>query len=103
MTDTALETARSRILEPAGLDENDIGRLLDSVMSRSVDSADIYFQFSHHESWSLEDGIVKRFLRGAKEAGTMQEVTRRPVVAEPVERRANPRSRSAKMRVARRL
>ena len=59
MTDTALETARNRILRPAGLDENDIGRLLDSVMSRSVDSADIYFQFSHHESWSLEDGIVK--------------------------------------------
>jgi TldD protein len=59
MTDTALETARSRILQPAGLDENDISRLLDSVMSRSVDSADIYFQFSHHESWSLEDGIVK--------------------------------------------
>ena len=59
MTDTALETARSRILQPAGLDENDIARLLDSVMSRSVDSADIYFQFSHHESWSLEDGIVK--------------------------------------------
>lgn len=52
---------------------------------------------------SLEDGIVKRFLRGAKEAGTMREVTRRPVVAEPQERRANPRSRSAKMRVARRL
>jgi len=59
MTDTALKTARSRILQPAGLDDNDISRLLDSVMSRSVDSADIYFQFSHHESWSLEDGIVK--------------------------------------------
>jgi TldD protein len=59
MTDNALATARSRILEPAGLDDNDLCRLLDSVMSRSIDSADIFFQFSHHESWSLEDGIVK--------------------------------------------
>jgi 16S rRNA (cytosine1402-N4)-methyltransferase len=52
---------------------------------------------------SLEDGRVKRFLREAKEAGTMRELTRRPVVADADERRANPRSRSAKLRVAERL
>ncbi|MFH1746308.1 MAG: 16S rRNA (cytosine(1402)-N(4))-methyltransferase RsmH [Planctomycetota bacterium] len=50
---------------------------------------------------SLEDGIVKRFLRGAK--AEFEELTRRPVIADPAERRANPRSRSAKLRVARRL
>ncbi len=52
---------------------------------------------------SLEDGIVKRFLRAAHTEGTLRELTRRPVVAEAAERAANPRSRSAKLRVAERL
>jgi len=49
---------------------------------------------------SLEDGIVKDCLREAKAAGTLEPITRRPVVASPDERRGNPRSRSAKLRVA---
>jgi len=59
MSDKAIRIARQAILDPAGLDEGDIQRLLDGVMSRSVDAADIYFQYSRHESWTLEDGIVK--------------------------------------------
>jgi len=51
---------------------------------------------------SLEDGIAKRFLRAARGAGGMQELTKRPVIAEEAERAANPRSRSAKLRVAQR-
>jgi 16S rRNA (cytosine1402-N4)-methyltransferase len=52
---------------------------------------------------SLEDGLVKQFVRQAKAAGTLEELTRRPVIADPEERRNNPRSRSAKLRVAVRL
>ena len=52
---------------------------------------------------SLEDGIVKEFLRQAKVEGTMEDLTRRPVIADPQERGTNPRSRSAKLRVARRV
>jgi len=52
---------------------------------------------------SLEDGIVKRFLRAARSEGTLRDVTKEPVVADAVERGANPRSRSAKLRVAERL
>jgi len=59
MSDKAFLVARRTLLEPAGMDDNDIQRLLDTVMSRSVDAADIYFQYSRHESWTLEDGIVK--------------------------------------------
>ncbi len=54
-----LALAKSAILVPSGLDERDIERVLDSVMSHSIDSADLYFQLSREESWALEDGIVK--------------------------------------------
>lgn len=52
---------------------------------------------------SLEDGIVKRFLRRAAADGTLVEVNRRPEIADEAERLANPRSRSAKLRVAQRV
>lgn len=52
---------------------------------------------------SLEDGIVKRFIRAGAAAGALRELTRRPVVASEQERRQNPRSRSAKLRVAQRV
>lgn len=52
---------------------------------------------------SVEDSVVKEFLRAAKAAGTMEPITRRPVIADAQERAANPRSRSAKLRVAQRL
>lgn len=52
---------------------------------------------------SLEDGLVKRAIRGWKAAGRVEELTPRPVLASPAERRANPRSRSAKLRAFRRL
>jgi 16S rRNA (cytosine1402-N4)-methyltransferase len=52
---------------------------------------------------SLEDGAVKRFLREAEKRKTMKQVTDRPVTADDAERQRNPRSRSAKLRVATRL
>lgn len=55
----ALDIARSRILSPAGIGENDLDKVLGELMTHTVDSADLYFQISRHESWSLEDGIVK--------------------------------------------
>jgi TldD protein len=55
----ALEIARRNILAPSGLDDRDLSSLLGSILGHAVDSADLYFQASHQESWSLEDGIVK--------------------------------------------
>lgn len=52
---------------------------------------------------SLEDGIVKDFFRTARAAGQFEEITKRPIIAEPEERAANPRSRSAKLRAARHI
>ncbi|HHZ88372.1 MAG TPA: metalloprotease TldD [Chromatiales bacterium] len=55
----SLDIARSLILEPAGLGQRDLDRVVDQLLSPSVDAADLYFQTSRYESWVLEDGIIK--------------------------------------------
>jgi TldD protein len=54
-----VEQARESLLQPAGLGENELARLMDKLLSGQVDYADLYFQHSRHESWSLEEGQVK--------------------------------------------
>ncbi|MFQ5591667.1 MAG: 16S rRNA (cytosine(1402)-N(4))-methyltransferase RsmH [Phycisphaerae bacterium] len=52
---------------------------------------------------SVEDKLVKSDFRKRKAEGIYEIVTKKPVTAGPDERRRNPRSRSAKLRVAVRL
>jgi 16S rRNA (cytosine1402-N4)-methyltransferase len=52
---------------------------------------------------SLEDRIVKDALREGAREGTWDVLTRKPVTAEEEEIAGNPRSRSAKMRAARKI
>jgi len=54
-----LAEARRLLLEPAGLDDAHLARVLASIHTHQVDFADLYFQYSRLESWSLEEGIVK--------------------------------------------
>jgi 16S rRNA (cytosine1402-N4)-methyltransferase len=49
---------------------------------------------------SLEDRIVKLFFRAEADAGRLRIITKKPLEAGAEEARANPRSRSAKLRVA---
>jgi TldD protein len=49
----------ARMLEPAGLDETKLSTTLGSMMQGGVDYADLYFQVSRSESWSLEDSIIR--------------------------------------------
>ncbi|KAB7628272.1 metalloprotease TldD [Alkalilimnicola sp. S0819] len=58
-TSNHLDLARERILAPAGLDEARLEQAFARLMTPAVDAADLYFQVSRHESWVLEDGIVK--------------------------------------------
>jgi TldD protein len=51
--------ATQTLLYPFGLDEKDLKRALDSIFTHKIDYADLYFQLSKNESWSLEEGIVK--------------------------------------------
>jgi len=54
-----LAIARQSLLAPTGLEEAHLDRALNALMRGGVDNADLYFQVTRHESWSLEDGIVK--------------------------------------------
>ena len=49
----------SRTLEPVGLDEQQLNTTLSSMMQGGVDYADLYFQVSRQESWTVEDGIIR--------------------------------------------
>ncbi|MBK7145395.1 MAG: metalloprotease TldD [Xanthomonadales bacterium] len=55
----SLALAESRLLAPGGLSADQLGRVFSRLMSPGIDAADLYFQHSRHESWVLEDGIVK--------------------------------------------
>ncbi len=55
----SLKIAQEQLLTPAGIEEKDLRAVLEQIMTRSVDYADLFFQFSRHESWLLEEGIVK--------------------------------------------
>ena len=52
-------TADSTLLAPYGLDAGGIERVFGQIMAHSVDYADLYFQYSRSEGWSLEEGMVK--------------------------------------------
>ncbi len=55
----AIATAKSVLLTPWGLTENDLHHSLSEIFAHRVDYADLYFQYSRSEGWSLEEGIVK--------------------------------------------
>jgi TldD protein len=54
-----LAIAKSLLLTPFGLDESHLLRALAEIKAHRVDEADLYFQYTRSEGWSLEEGIVK--------------------------------------------
>ena len=55
----ALDLARQTLLDAPGLSESSLSQVMDKLLSRQVDAADVYFQYSRLESWVLDDGIIK--------------------------------------------
>ena len=57
--DTLFATAQHSLLQPYSIETQHIEQVFASMMAHRLDYADLYFQYSRAESWSLEEGIVK--------------------------------------------
>ncbi|MDN3517331.1 metalloprotease TldD [Aquisalimonas lutea] len=58
--ESTVAIATERLLEPAGLGENALEDVFARLMGPGIDAADLYFQASRHETWVLEDGLIKQ-------------------------------------------
>ncbi|RHW76896.1 metalloprotease TldD [Colwellia sp. RSH04] len=54
-----MNSVEQSLLADSNIDEEVLSTTLKRMQDRRVDYADLYFQSSLHESWVLEDGIVK--------------------------------------------
>ncbi|MEO5734001.1 MAG: metalloprotease TldD [Rubrivivax sp.] len=54
-----LAIAQAALLDPFDLSEATLQQALATIREHRVDDADLYFQTTRHEGWSLEEGIVK--------------------------------------------
>jgi len=57
--DPIFGTAQSTLLTPYGLDAGALQQVFGRIMTHHVDYADLYFQYTRAEGWSLEEGQVK--------------------------------------------
>ena len=58
-TPSFLATAQSRLLAPFDLSTPQLESVFGELYRHRLDYADLYFQYSRSEAWSLEEGIVK--------------------------------------------
>jgi TldD protein len=54
-----LAQAQALLLDPYNLSEITLTQALRLISEHRIDDADLYFQTTRHEGWSLEEGIVK--------------------------------------------
>ncbi len=59
MTNQILQTVENHFLSPGSLNRSDLFSVMENILSKSVDSADLFFQSHRHESWVMEDSIVR--------------------------------------------
>jgi len=58
-TNALLATADACLLAPFGLESRKLEAVYGALATRRLDYADLYFQYTRAEGWSLEEGIVK--------------------------------------------
>ena len=56
---SAFDIASQTLLQPAGLSNDALQKIMGKLLVKNVDYADLYFQSSYQESWFLEDSRVK--------------------------------------------
>ncbi len=57
--DALFATARSTLLAPNDLDDRQVESVFGLLAAHRLDDADLYFQYTRSEAWSLEEGQVK--------------------------------------------
>ena len=57
--DTLFNLVQHSLLAPHALDTRHLQQVFGKMLAHRLDYADLYFQYSRAESWSLEEGIVK--------------------------------------------
>ena len=58
----SLNLVSEQLLAANGLKHQDLFAILGQLAERRLDYGDLYFQSSYHESWVLEDRIIKMVL-----------------------------------------
>ena len=58
-TDNPINEVMSQLLEPVGLGERQLNTTLGTMLRGGIDYADLYFQVSRRESWTVEDRIIR--------------------------------------------
>jgi 16S rRNA (cytosine1402-N4)-methyltransferase len=82
---------------------NDELKELESGLSAAVEHLSVGGRLAVISFHSLEDRIAKNFLRDRAKSDELQLVTKKPIMPTHIETRQNPRSRSAKLRVAEKI
>jgi TldD protein len=59
MNQSLLDTASNTLLTPNDLDAGQLDAVFGLLAERRLDDADLYFQYTRSEAWSLEEGQVK--------------------------------------------
>lgn len=60
MNEKHLSVAHAALLDPTGLSADNLNAVMHKLSNiDDCDFADMYFQYSKHESWSLDEGVVK--------------------------------------------
>ncbi len=54
-----LDRVSHNLLEPSGLELDQLGGYLGALMGPQIDAGDLYFQVSQQESWVMDDGILR--------------------------------------------
>jgi TldD protein len=58
-TENPINEVMSQLLEPVGLGERQLNTTLGTMLRGGIDYADLYFQVSRRESWTVEDRIIR--------------------------------------------
>lgn len=61
-----------QLLTAQGLSTGDIESALGRLMGSGADGADVYLQYARHQSWGLEDGIVKHGNHGIEQGAGLR-------------------------------